>query len=77
MFITGVPLAARANHGAATVSTNVSATSLRHTNEDHSGNSPALIRPTTSHFAATVIPPAIAPAASNTSPPQSAAHQMP
>jgi hypothetical protein len=39
MFITGVPLAARANHGAATVSTNVSATSLRHTNDDHSGNS--------------------------------------
>ena len=54
-FITGVPLAARANHGAATVSTKVSATSLRQTNDDHSGCSPAGIRPTTSHFAATAM----------------------
>jgi len=35
--MTGVPLAARANHGAATVSTNVSDSSLRHTKDDHSG----------------------------------------
>ena len=47
----GVPAAALANHGAATISTNVSTTSLRQTNELHSGCSPARIRPTTTHLA--------------------------
>ena len=37
----GVPAAARANHGAATISTKVSASSLRQTKELHSGCSPA------------------------------------
>jgi len=74
---TGVPLAALANQGPATVSTKVSETSLRHTNDDHSGNSPARIRPTRSHFAATAAPAATPPAASSTSPPHSAALQMP
>ena len=37
MFSTAVPVAARANHGAATVSTKASATSFRQTNELHSG----------------------------------------
>ena len=36
-----MPAAALANHGAATISTKVSTTSLRHTNELHSGCSPA------------------------------------
>ena len=76
-FITGVPLAARANHGAATVSTNVSATSWRHTNDDHNGCSMAVIRPTTSHFAITAIAPATAPATSSTTPEASAVHKWP
>ena len=51
---TACPTAARANHGAATISTNVSTTSLRHTKALHNGCSTARIRPTSSHFAATV-----------------------
>ena len=72
-----MPLAARANHGPATVSTKVSDTSLRHTNDDHSGCSTAWIRPTTSHFAITAMPPATAPATSSTTPPTRAAHTKP
>ena len=74
-FITGVPLAALANHGAATVSTNVSDTSLRHTNDDHSGCSTARMRPTHSHFATTAMPPATAPVTSSTAPPANAAQR--
>ena len=48
---------------AATVSTKASATSFVHTNADHSGRSPALMRPTISHFAATDTVPATTPAA--------------
>ena len=51
---TGVPVAARANHGAATTSTKVSASSLRQTNELHSGWSDARRRPTSSHLASVV-----------------------
>ncbi len=47
----GVPAAARANHGAATISTNVSDTSVRQTKLDQSGCSPALMRPTNAHLA--------------------------
>ncbi len=47
----GVPVACSANHGRATVSTKVSCTSLRHTNDDQSGCSRASIRPTNTHFA--------------------------
>ena len=72
-FITGVPLAARANHGAATVSTKVSDTSLRQTKDDHSVCSLTRMRPTTSHFAITAEAPATAPAISSTTPPPSAA----
>src|SRR5882757_229353 len=74
-FITGVPLAALANHGAATVSTNVSDTSLRHTNDDHRGCSTARMRPTHSHFATTAMPPATAPVTSSTTPPANAVHR--
>ena len=74
-FITGVPLAARANQGAATVSTKVSDTSLRHTNDDHNGCSMARIRPTISHFAITAVAPATAPAINNTTPPANAVHR--
>ena len=76
-FITGVPLAARANHGAATVSTKVSDTSFRQMNDDHSACSPTLILPTTSHFATTAQTPATAPATSSTTPPPSAARPYP
>ena len=41
----------RTNHGTATSSTNMSASSLRQTNELHSGWSTARCRPTSSHFA--------------------------
>ena len=41
----GVPAAACANHGAATISMNVSDTSVRQTKLDQSGCSPALMRP--------------------------------
>ena len=72
-----MPVAARANHGAATTSTKVSASSLRQTNELHSGCSEGRIRPTRSHFATTVTPAATRPAASSTGPPRSTAHHGP
>ena len=50
-LMAGVPVAVHANHGPATISTNVSTTSLRHTKELHSGCSTAPMRPTTTHFA--------------------------
>ena len=62
MLSSGVPATARANHGAATTSTNVSASSLRHTNELHSGWAPGRSRPISSHFAATVTSAATSPA---------------
>ena len=49
-----MPTAARANHGAAMTSTKVSASSLRQTNELHSGCSIGRSRPTSSHLAAVV-----------------------
>ena len=55
------------------VSTNVSETSLRQTNDDHSGCSFASMRPTHSHFAAVATPPATAPAEEQHQP----AHQSP
>src|SRR6516165_9608774 len=67
-FSTAVPDAALANHGAATISTKVSTTSLRHTNGLHSGYSVTLVLPTSAHFATVAAPPATAPAASRTSP---------
>ena len=60
-FMTGVPVAGRAIHGAASSSTNESATSLRHTNEDHRGWSPARIRPTKIHLASTASTRATSP----------------
>ena len=51
----GCPRRRAANHGAATISTKVSTTSLRQTNEHHSGCSTARIRPTSSHFAITAM----------------------
>src|SRR5437870_1267292 len=72
-FKTGVPVAARANHGAATISTKVSTTSLRQTNELHSGYSTARVRPTSTHLAALVTAPATAPATNSTMPDSSAA----
>ena len=73
----GVPAAARANHGAATISTNVSDTSVRHTKLDHSGCSPARIRPTNAHFAIVETSAATAPAASITMPLRSRATSTP
>ena len=64
----GVPAAAWANHGAATISTNVSDTSVRQTKLDQSGCSPALMRPTKAHFAIVDTSAATAPAASITMP---------
>ena len=58
----GVPVTARANQGAATTSTKVSASSLRHTKELHSGWLPGPSRPTSSHFASTVTAAASSPA---------------
>src|SRR3546814_4474405 len=77
MFSTAVPVAARANHGAATVSTKASATSFRQTNELHSGCSTLAMRPTTIHLAAMVIAPATAPATSRITPLNRAANQNP
>src|SRR6478735_5849092 len=70
---TDVPDAALANHGAATISTKVSITSLRQTNELHSAYWVTRVRPTNSHFATAATPPATAPTASNASPPSSPA----
>src|SRR6266571_3195435 len=51
---TGVPPACPTSHGTASTSTKVSASSLRHTNELHSGCSTGANRPTSSHFIAVV-----------------------
>ena len=75
--IAGVPTAARANQGAASISVKVSLTSVRHTKLDHSGFSPARIGPTIAHFARVVIPAAAAPAASITMPESNSVHQGP
>ncbi len=64
----GVPVHCSANHGRATVSTKVSCTSFRHTNDDHSGCSPASIRPTKAHFAVVDTAAATAPATMSTGP---------
>ena len=53
-----MPFAAPTSHGTASTSTNVSASSLRHTNELHSGCSTARNRPTSSHFIAVATAPA-------------------
>ncbi len=66
-----VPAAARANHGAASISTKVSTTSLRQTNELHSGCSPTRSRPTSSPLRRGRRPRRRRrPAASSTTPPQ-------
>ena len=72
-----MPAAALANHGAATISTNVSTTSLRQTNELHSGCSPGRIRPTITHLATVVVAAAISPAARMTAPDDAAAAGAP
>ena len=74
---TGVPAAAFANHGAATSSTKLSTTSLRQTNELHSGYSTARVRPTISHLATVAMPPATAPAARITAPDSSSVSHGP
>ncbi len=73
----GVPVAGRAIHGAARSSTNESATSLRHTNDDHSGCSPARILPTNTHLASTETTSATSPAYASASPEVSAAARKP
>ena len=73
----GVPAAPRANHGAASISTNVSASSLRQTKELHSGCSDTLPRPTSAHLAAVVTTHATSPATSTTGPASSTAPSTP
>ena len=63
-----MPVADCANQGAATISTKVSATSVRQTNDDQSGCSPTRMRPTTVHFAAVLTAAATTPAPSITIP---------
>ncbi len=69
----GVPVAARANHGALTISMKVSTTSFRQMKELQSGCSPERIRPTSSHLAATALAAAVTPATRTTNPPRTAA----
>src|SRR5262249_22658933 len=77
MFSSGVPVANRSSHGAPSTSTNVSASSLRQTNEVHSACSVTRNRPTSSHFAAVEVSAAAIEATSSTGPAASAAAQPP
>src|SRR5690625_5450305 len=63
------------NHGAATVSTKASWSSLSHTNADHNGWSAALCLPTQTHLTKIVTVTAIMPAAISTRPESSQVRQ--
>src|ERR1041384_682219 len=76
-FSNGVPSEDVTSHGPASTSTNVSASSLRHTNELHKGCSTARNRPTSNHFASDVTPHATRPAPSSTPPDSSVATAQP